>query len=232
MISRTRMTLAATAASLALPATAGAHVTVFPEEAPAKGYAKVDFRVPHGCEGSPTERITVRLPDAVVGATPQVVPGWRISTREGRLTRPVEAHGERTTKAVREVSWSGGPLPDAHLQEFGMSIQTNGRPGEKAHFRILQECAEGETAWAEIPVEGEEEPESPAATLTLAEEGGPADVEAAGAAVQTSGASSSDVDGKASEGLAIAALVLGGLGLAAGAAGFAAARRARGTAAA
>jgi uncharacterized protein YcnI len=99
-----RAAVLAAAAALAVPALAGAHVTANPAEVPAQGYGKVDFRVPHGCDGSPTTRITVRFPDEVVDGTPQVVPGWRIATKEGRLAAPVEAHGETQTEGVREVS--------------------------------------------------------------------------------------------------------------------------------
>jgi uncharacterized protein YcnI len=236
-MNRKTVVVGAVAATLALPAAAGAHVTANAVgDLPPEGYGKIDFRVPHGCDGSPTTSITVQLPDTVVGATPQVVPGWSIKTKEGKLANPIKAHGETITEGVREVTWSGGELPDRYLQEFGMSVQTaGGKPGEKAYFKILQKCKKGETAWAEIPVEGEEEPESPAAEVVFAAAenghgGAAAEAEptsAAAPAEQTAGASAADVDGKASEGLAIAALVVGALGLAAGIAGFVAARRSR-----
>ena len=200
-----KLTAAAAAATLALPAAAQAHVTAYAAgDVPPEGYGKVDFRVPHGCDGSPTTSITVQLPDTVVGATPQVVSGWRIKTKEGKLANPIEAHGEKITEGIREVSWTGGPLPEGRLQEFGMSIQTaGGKAGETAYFKVLQECEKGETAWAEIPVEGEEEPESPAAAIVFAEaEGhganGDAAETAAPAEQQSAGVSASDVDGKAS----------------------------------
>jgi uncharacterized protein YcnI len=226
--------VAAAAATLALPAAAGAHVTAFAVgDLPPEGYGKIDFRVPHGCDGSPTTSITVQLPDTVVGATPQVVPGWKIRTKEGKLANPVTAHGEQITEGVREVTWYGGSLPEHRLQEFGASVQTaGGKAGEKAYFKVLQKCEEGETAWAEIPVEGEEEPEAPAAEVVFAAAQGGHGADAAEAeraaaqeTEQSAGVTAEDVDGKASKGLAIAGLVVGGLGLAAGAAGIAFGRR-------
>jgi uncharacterized protein YcnI len=234
-----RLIAAATAAgALAVPAAAGAHVTAAPiGDVPAEGYGKVDFRVPHGCDGSPTTAITVRLPDNVVGATPQVVPGWKISVKEGKLAKPVEAHGEQITEGVREVTWRGGPLPDHHLQEFGMSIQTSGKPGEKAWFKILQECEQGETAWAEIPEDGGEEPDTPAAGITLAagddhaaasdDAQGAAEPASAPAGENAAAVSADDLDGKASKGLAIGGLVVGVVGLLAGLTGITLAGRAR-----
>ncbi len=227
--------LAAVAAgALAAPAAAQAHVTAFPESLPAEGYAKVDLRVPHGCDGSPTTKVTVLMPDEIVAATPQVVPGWKLSVKEGKLARPYDAHGEKVTEGVREVTWTGGPLPDPYLQEFGLSIRVAGEPGRKIALKTLQECKKGETAWAEIPVDGEEEPEAPApmVALTAAQD---ADGEASDEAEATGTEEASFEQASAAGGddtgaptwLAILGVVLGALGLAAGAAGLAAARRAR-----
>lgn len=231
-----RKTIAAAVAAtaLAVPAAASAHVTVSPESIPAEGYSFVDVNVPHGCEESPTTSITVQLPDAVVGATPEVATGWKIKVKEGKLPKPITQHGETITEGVREVTWSGGSLDPRQLQRFGMSIQTAGKAGDTAYFKILQQCKEGETAWAEIPVEGQDEPEAPASGVKLIaseEEGhgaaasggddaaGAEEVSAQNASAQTSGVTADDLDGKASTGLAIAGLVMGAVGLLA--AGFA-----------
>lgn len=42
---------------------AAAHSTASPDEAAAGGYARTDFRPGHGCEGEPTQELTVRTPD-------------------------------------------------------------------------------------------------------------------------------------------------------------------------
>lgn len=227
---RTTIAATAVAAALAAPAAAGAHVTVSPAEIPAEGYSYVDVNVPHGCDESPTTSITVRLPDSVVGATPQVVEGWDIEVKEGKLPKPIEQHGETITEGVREVTWSGGSLPAHYLQRFGMSIQTAGTAGEPAHFKILQKCKEGETAWAEIPVEGQEEPEAPAATVQLVADEEKAHTEEvaaenASASASASGVTAEDLDGKASTGLAIAGIAMGAVGLLAAAFAVALSRR-------
>jgi uncharacterized protein YcnI len=213
-----KQTIALTAvAALALPAAAGAHITAFPQEAPADGYAKLDFRVPHGCDDSPTQRLIVQLPEQVSSVTPQVVPGWEIEDAE---------------EGAREIAWSGGSLPSDNLQEFGMSVKMEGAPGETAWFKAIQECAEGEEAWVEVPVEGQPEPEGPAVGVELvadeggdgAQQGGPDD------AIETQPAAAvgaQDADG-ASTGLVVASLVVGGLGLGAGASSLVLIRRTRG----
>lgn len=160
------MTMGAVAAmALAMPASA--HVAVAPTEAPAEGYAKLDFSVGHGCEASPTTSISIQMPDQVVSATPQVVPGWKITTKEGELARPVESHGETITTGVREVTWRGGPLDAHHLGVFGLSVRFVGEPGDQVPFKVVQRCQEGEHAWIEVAEQGGPEPESPAPVVTL-----------------------------------------------------------------
>jgi periplasmic copper chaperone A len=223
----------AASAMLALPVAARAHVTASPAELPAEGYAKVDLSVPHGCEESPTTKLTVQMPDEVQAATPQVVPGWKISVKEGKLPKPYDSHGEQVTEGVREITWEGGPLDAHQLEVFGISVKISGKPDDQIAFKAIQECKKGETAWAEIPVEGEEEPPAPAPMVTLVapeDEQGAAGSESQEGqseqvALQNTAAPTDADDGGASTGLVIAALIVGGLGLIAGLAGLLTARR-------
>jgi uncharacterized protein YcnI len=234
---RTRYLLAATATALAVaPAAASAHVTVSPAEGPADGFTKLDFGVPHGCDGSSTDTLRVQIPEGVVSVKPQVVAGWEVSTKEGKYAEPVELHGETVSEGVKEVTWRGGPLKDENLQVFGMSVKLPpGKAGDKLYFPTIQECAKGETAWIQIPEDDQSEEEldepAPALTLTAAEgEHGAAEAkdeaaaEGANASSQVQ-ATDTDEDEGPSEGLAWAGVALGGLGLLAGGAGLAAARR-------
>ena len=159
---------------------------------------------------------------------PEVTPGWEISTTEGPVT-PYDSEGETVSTGVVEVSWTGGDLPDDRLQRFGISMKLPDRPGETLYFPVVQTCAEGETAWIEIPEAGAEEPEHPAPgiELTAADAGGHGDEAATTtvAVVDTNSeqAAASGVGGgddKDGTGLAIVALVVGGLGLVAGGVGI------------
>ncbi|HTU14182.1 MAG TPA: YcnI family protein [Solirubrobacterales bacterium] len=215
---------------LALPGMAAAHVTVSPEESPAEGYAMLNFVVPHGCDAAPTTSVVVKMPPQVISATPGVVAGWEIEAKEGKLPQPAEQHGEKITEGVRQVTWTGGPLPDGQLEQFPLSVAFAGEAGEAAEFKVIQECAGGaETAWIQSTVAGEEEPEHPAPTVTLTaaedEHGATADSEDAPAGSETASASESDDD--SGDGLAIAALIVGALGLIAGGAALFTARRSR-----
>ena len=214
---KTRITLAALAAAATVPATAGAHVTVAPEEAAAGGYAHLQFSVPHGCDGSSTTRLRVQVPENVVSVTPQVHPGWSLSTKTGPKEE-TELHGETITEGVREITWTAedAPLPDQYLDVFGVSARLPAAPGQTVYFPVVQECQEGVTRWIQIPAEGEsaEELEEPAPALALTEGG-----------EETEAGDSDESD---SDGLAVAGIVVGGLGLLAG--GTALARSRRGTA--
>jgi periplasmic copper chaperone A len=207
-------------ASLWAVQAASAHVTASPAELNT-GFTFTEFSVPHGCDGSPTTKLTIQIPAGIAGVKPQEVAGWRISTKEGTLPQPVDEFGEQITEGVTEVSWTGGPLPDSHLQQFGMSFfASETLAGQTVYWKAIQQCEEGVTRWIEIPVEGEEPPPEPAPAIAFlasaeGEEGGGAgETTAAGedeAAAAPTG--SSDGDGN---GLAIVALIVGIAGLAAG----------------
>jgi hypothetical protein len=146
-----------------------------------------------------------------------VVPGWNIKTQEGKLANPVVEDGEKLTSGVREVTWSGGPLPDGQLQQFLLSVAFAGKEGENAEFKVIQGCVDGsQTAWIQSTPPSGEEPEHPAPTVALGapeEEGH--DHMAADESTETASAASDD-DDDSGNGLAIAALIVGALGLVVG----------------
>ncbi len=199
--------------AVAFPATAAAHVSVSPEEAPAEGYAMLSFTVPHGCDAAATNRLRIKMPPQVVSATPGVVSGWKIDTVEGKLPRPSEMHGETVTEGVREITWTGGPLPDGQLEQFPLSVAFAGEEGETAEFKVLQSCVNGaETAWIQSTPAGGEEPEHPAPAVTF------------GQATETASAADADQN-ESGDGLSIAALIVGALGLLVGSTALVKSRR-------
>jgi uncharacterized protein YcnI len=222
---RKRIVLAlATVFALALPSLASAHVTVSPGEAPAEGYATLTFTVPHGCDGAATNSLQVKMPDQVVSATPGVVPGWNIKTREGKLANPVVQEGEKVTSGVREVTWSGGPLPDGQLQQFVLSVSFAGKEGDAAVFKVIQGCVGGsQTAWIQETPPSGEEPEHPAPTVMLGASGDSETAAEEGSPDAASAASGDDDD--SGNGLAIVALIIGALGLIVGSAALVSSRK-------
>ena len=97
-----------------------AHITLETRQAPAGSTYKAVLRVPHGCEGSPTVAIRVKIPEGVYNLKPMPKPGWTIETKNGKYAKSYDpGHGNaKVTEGVVELSWSGGKLPDDHYDEF------------------------------------------------------------------------------------------------------------------
>ena len=133
-----------------------AHVTLDGREALTDTYFKAVFNVPHGCEGSPTTRIRIRIPDGITSVKVQPKQGWDVSTVKTKLETPRKgSHGEAITEAVTEVSWAGGRLLDEHIDEFMMQIRLpNAAPGTVLYFPVVQDCEKGTTRWIEVPEPG------------------------------------------------------------------------------
>ncbi|HXG28106.1 MAG TPA: YcnI family protein [Nevskiales bacterium] len=145
-----------------------AHVTLEQPSAPAGSHYKAVFRVGHGCAGSPTIGLTVTLPPGVTGAKPMPKPGWSLATRIEKLAVPYRSHGRTITEDVAAVSWRGGPLPDAHYDEFVIRLRLPEAPGP-LYFKVAQFCERGRIDWADIPAEGRtlEDYKTPAAVLEV-----------------------------------------------------------------
>lgn len=168
-----RYLLTLVGAALLLAPAAAAHVTANPPSGVAGEFTKIDFRVGHGCEDSPTTSLTVRVPEGVLFVAPEVVPGWKASVTKAKFSKPVEVFGETHTEGVRTITWKGGPLPDGFMTEFGVSMRLPEGAGRTIYFPAVQHCEKGEHRWITIPIEGQEEPEEPApAVELLAADGG------------------------------------------------------------
>ena len=225
---RISLALGAGAIGLALSASpALAHVSTNPGQAAAGGYSYHQFRVGHGCESSPTTKVTIFIPDGVVSVKPEIEPGWTAATVKGPIT-PYDNHGETISEGVKEVSFTAStPLPDDQMTQFGISMKLPEKAGETLWFPVVQTCQQGETRWIDIPVKGQEEPETPAPgiELTAAEGDGHGSTEAkTGTESETAGASTEGEEAAVQTGrveddsntLAIVALMVGAVGLVTG----------------
>jgi uncharacterized protein YcnI len=227
--------------SLAVAAPAWAHVSIAEQEAEAGAFTLLTFGVPHGCEGSPTTRVRIQMPESIPQVTPTVNPGWDVEKMMAALDEPIEAgHGEQITERVSEVVYTAKtPLPDGFRDALVLSLQVpEDAAGTTLYFPTVQECEQGETAWIELPADGQdgEELEAPAPSIAVvaaapadgdeAANGTEAAADAQEAAVETATSDDGDDDGDgAATGLAIAALVAGVAGLAVGGVALARSRR-------
>lgn len=154
LIIRAAATASLTAVLCTAPAQA--HIVLDKKEAPAGSYYKAVFRVPHGCEGSPTTAIRITLPDGILSAKPQPKPGWTLAIEKTALPEPVKGpHGTSITEVVSAISWSGGSLDNAYFDEFAIQLRLpDEEGGTTLYFPVLQTCQTGERNWKEVPEPG------------------------------------------------------------------------------
>jgi len=141
--------LALAAGVLGFAAPASAHIDPDPTEAQAGSAVSVAFTVEHGCEGSPTVQLDMRLPDGVTDASPDAVDGW-----DGSIDGDV-------------ITFVGGSLPDDVEGTFSVSMTLPPTPDVTVYFPFVQRCEEGEIRWIAIPTELGEELDEPAPAMLL-----------------------------------------------------------------
>jgi uncharacterized protein YcnI len=197
-----RLLAAPAAAGVALLAVAGpasAHVTVMPTTTAAGAYTVLTVSVPHGCEGSPTTKVAIQIPEEILSVTPTRNPLWEVTKQKQKLAEPItDAHGNEVTERDAVVVYTAKtPLPDGYRDAFELSLQLPEEEGKTLAFPAIQTCEKGETAWAEIAAEGQdaEELEHPAPTVTITA----ADEEDGHGDAATTAASASGKDAAASE---------------------------------
>lgn len=171
-VARLSAASAATAAlSLCLIGPASAHVTAGGSTTEAGEYTVLTVSVPHGCEGSSTTKVAIKIPADVLAVTPTRNPFWDVSTTIDKLAKPTtDAHGNTVTERTGTVTYTAKtPLPDDQRDAFELSFQIPDKAGEVLAFPTVQTCEKGATAWVEVPAKGQdaEELEHPAPSLVI-----------------------------------------------------------------
>ncbi|WP_369132114.1 YcnI family protein [Modestobacter sp. I12A-02662] len=215
---------------------ASAHVTVSSADAAPGGYGKLTFRVPNESDAASTVGLRIQLPTdtPLTSVRAQPVPGWTVTLTRGQLPEPVEISGEEVDEVVSVVEYravDGGGVAPGQFQEFALS----GGPfpdADSLTFNVVQNYSDGsEVAWIEPTIEGQGEPEHPAAVLSLTSaDGGTTDAHGGSTGSGTAGTgAASDTDDAADggDGLAVTALVVAVLGLVTGLTGLVLGLRAR-----
>ncbi len=224
----------ATGSVLLLAAPASAHVSIDPGEAEQGSYSVINVKVPNERDNASTIRLELHLdPDhPVASVMPEPVPGWEVSVENAELEEPIEVHGSEITEAPSVVTWTGGEIQPGQFQQFPLSVGPLPEDADRLVFDAIQTYDNDEVVrWIEEPVEGEEEPEHPSPVLELAAaaEADATDADAADAEEVTDDAGDAgDAGDDATEEAAdsedstdTTARVLGGVGIAVGAAGVA-----------
>lgn len=232
-----RRTLTATIAMTGLMGVgvvgAAAHVGITPNTTAAGANALLTVSFSHGCDGSPTERLEIALPEPLIDAKPEVIAGWQVEKVVETLDEPLTLeNGTNVTERVGKIVYTADtPVEDGYLQQIDVSVQLPETEGETLAFPILQTCVDGETDWSQIPEEGEDPHslDAPAPTLTVSgaeEEGGHGeagatatdDAEASSTTDLQTAADSTDTSGAATAGYVglgagLLGLIAGGIAL-------------------
>jgi periplasmic copper chaperone A len=204
---------------------AAAHVTGTPTTTAAGASTVLTMSVGHGCEGSPTTRIEVQIPEQLTSVTPTRNPLYSLEKNIEQLDEPItDAHGNEVTERVASVVYTAEtPLPEGQRDTFELSFQVPDAEGETLAFPTIQTCEQGRTGWIEVPEEGQDaealEYPAPSFVVTAAEGDGHASPAEEPASTQESDEESGEAEQAVVEDdgmLGWAGLVLGGLGLLAG----------------
>jgi periplasmic copper chaperone A len=215
---------------------ADAHVTLQPKTAAAGAYAVEAVRVPNETDDAVTTKVAVQFPDGFASASYQTTPGWSVKVVKQKLATPVKTDDGEITEGIKTVTWtadskSAGIAP-GQFRDFPLSVQIPGKAGDTLTFKALQTYSDGEVVrWIGAP-----DADHPAPTIAVTaaadDHAATAGSSGTGTTEQTSApatpatapaaVSTSDDD---SDTLAIVALIVGALGLLAGGAGLASARR-------
>jgi uncharacterized protein YcnI len=121
---------------LVVASPAFAHIDPDPTDAQAGSEVSVGFTVQHGCDGSPTVQLDMRLPDGVGAPTAEPPDGWT-----GQVDGNV-------------VTFEGGPLPDDQELTFRVRMTLPATPDTTIYFPFVQRCEVGEIRWIDTPSDG------------------------------------------------------------------------------
>jgi uncharacterized protein len=209
-------------AALVVPASAHAHITVNPNEAAAGGFTQLDVRVPNERDNASTVKVDLKLPDGFAFASYEPQPGWSVRVYRSKLAEPIQTGDGAIDEQVSRIVWTGsgkglGKIGPGQFANFPLSVQIPGKAGDTLTFKALQTYSNGEVVrWI-----GDEGSDTPAPTVkAIAAE---AESAAEPAASATPAAAQSDDSG--SDGLAIAALIVGVVALLAAGAALVGTRR-------
>jgi copper(I)-binding protein len=96
------------------------------------------LRVGHGCDGSPTTALSVRLPAQVRDVRATARNGWSVATRPGE---------------VEFTAAPGAAIAADAKGEFGLAMNLPRESGP-LWLQVQQRCEKGSVAWSQMPSQG------------------------------------------------------------------------------
>ena len=157
--------LAATALAAGLvltPVAAFAHVSVDPSTDPLPGSSTtLTFGINHGCDGSPTTKVAVSMPEGLSGVHPITDANWTIDVERGGDA------GRVSTVTYTALT----PIPADQRGEVKMQVGLTDDAAGELIFPVEQSCQSGSISWNEVAEDGQDphDVEAPAPTLQIAQ---------------------------------------------------------------
>lgn len=131
--------------------TAFAHASLEqPTAAPGSTYKAV-LRIPHGCDGTPTTKVQITIPEGYFNVKPMPHAGWDLTTTKADYSKTYEAHGHPYASGVVTITFSNGNLRDDWYDEFTFrgSLAPDLADGTTLYFPTVQTCVTGQNLWTE-----------------------------------------------------------------------------------
>jgi len=155
------------AALLLAAVPAAAHVTITVSTTEAGATTRITLEVPHGCVGSATTELAVRVPDGV-----------------GEVEAVSTSRWMAQASADAVVFTTDQPVPDALRDEVTFTARLPEEVGAELVFPVVQRCEEGEEAWTEVAADADsrDELEYPAPVVVVTGAGAGASPPAGGGA--------------------------------------------------
>lgn len=138
--------------ALAVPTAAFADASVSATSTATGSRTTATFAIPHGCDASPTQVVTIDLPESIVSVTPTAHALWSIEKVAVPLDEPIESAsgGDPITERIGQVVFTSttGGLPSNVRDTFELSFRLpDGEVGEVLEFPVTQTCTEGSVTW-------------------------------------------------------------------------------------
>lgn len=213
---------AAITLTLAVPAVAGAHISMHPNVVPAGAYATLNVRMPGEQAGAYVTKLDMLLPAGFTSVDYQPIPGWTVTEVDTKLAKPIQTDDGPVNEEVSQIvwKWTGplGKIQNGQFAQFPISIAVPANAaGKSLKFKAVQSYSNGQVVrWIEPGLDDA----NPAPTINISPAGGViqdvAGAEAGPKPGQIGAASPAATVTKssgASKGLAIAGLVVGAIGL-------------------
>lgn len=169
---RARLAVGAVGAGLVLAvgaAPAGAHVEAQPTSVEAGSLTTISLGWHHGCAGSPTRQVSVRLPADAAEVRLLAPEGW-------------DAAGPDDGGVATFTARPGAEIDDHAEGSVGIELRVPDAGDGRLVLPTVQTCVDGEEPWIEEAV-GDEEPDKPAPVVEVLGVTG----DAAGASHETEG---------------------------------------------